>query len=238
MPYAKAKAAAEIWLREQMAHFPFEVVVLRPGIVWGVRSPHTMQIAERLLDKSAFLVNEGNGIFNGIYIDNLVAAIRACAYTPWLSGFFNVGDAEQVTWREFYAALGEHLDCDVRELTNVSGSRFPWSIQAAVDYVQSLPGINALYHRFKAQLPDGAKSWIKSRLSGHVSYNRTADEYERVPVVDREMWCLQRVRNKPPIKKIGGQIGFMPPITFAAGIQKTVLWLKSLGYVQETTSAA
>src|SRR5262245_54814259 len=67
MPYARAKSASENWLREQMVDSPLAVTVVRPGLVWGPRSPHTLAIAQSLLDKSAYLVGDGTGIFNGIY---------------------------------------------------------------------------------------------------------------------------------------------------------------------------
>src|SRR5262249_2774162 len=131
MPYARAKATSEIWLREKLKAGLLETVVLRPGIVWGARSPHTINITQLLLQKNAFLVNQGNGVFNGIYIDNLLATIRTCCdHTSPVSGFFNVADAELVTWREFYAALGQWLDVDVAQLPNLPPDRFPWSKRA------------------------------------------------------------------------------------------------------------
>src|SRR5262249_54998244 len=106
MPYAHAKATAEVWLRQQMADAPCQVTVLRPGIVWGVRSPHTISIVHALLEKRAYLVGEGQGVFNGIFIDNLVACIRACCDHPGdVRGFYNVADEELITWRDFYSAL-------------------------------------------------------------------------------------------------------------------------------------
>jgi nucleoside-diphosphate-sugar epimerase len=55
MPYARAKAAAEVFLRNVLSSSPVEIALLRPGIVWGPRSPHTLGIVESLLQKRAFL---------------------------------------------------------------------------------------------------------------------------------------------------------------------------------------
>jgi nucleoside-diphosphate-sugar epimerase len=231
MPYARAKSAAEVWLREHMATSACQVAVLRPGIVWGVRSPHTMNAVQALLGKSAYLVGGGTGVFNGIYIDNLVACIRACCDHPSdVRGFYNVGDEEVVTWRDFYAALAGALDYDMGRIPGVSGDRFPWSARAAVDYVQSLSLVNGLYHRLKARLPDALKSRIKAALGGHYDYEGVAPEYAVRPRVDRELWHLQKVRHKLPTAKFARQFDFAPPVTFDEGICRTLGWLNFLGY--------
>lgn len=232
MPYARAKAASEVWLRERLRDDSVEVVVLRPGIVWGVRSPHTTDIVKSLAGKRGYIVDNGQGIFNGIYIDNLVSCIRACSdYPDRASGFYNVGDSESVTWREFFDALGPPLGCDPSRLPQVRGDRFPWSMRAVIDSIQSLPLVNELYHRLKTHVPDGLKSGIRSRLEGNYGYERHAASYAMRPAVDRELWHLQRVRHKLPVTKFENKFQFSPPVSFQEGIRKTVVWLATLGLV-------
>jgi hypothetical protein len=230
MPYATAKAVSEVWLRERLGAAPLEITVLRPGIVWGVRSPHTVDIVKRLLNKTAFLVDRGQGIFNGIYIDNLLASIRACCDHPsGVDGFFNVADAEPVSWREFFAALAIDLDFELDSLPRVPGDRFPWSKNAAVDYVQSLPVANSLYHRFKHSIQPSLKSALRSQLAGPYEYHRFARSYAKKPQVDRETWHLQKVRHKLPTTKFARHFRFSAPVSFREGISKTVSWLSFLG---------
>src|SRR5262249_28165153 len=73
MAYARAKAASEVWLRGRLSSDGVDVVVLRPGLVWGVRSPHTTEMIKSLASKSGYLVDNGQGIFNGIYVANLIS---------------------------------------------------------------------------------------------------------------------------------------------------------------------
>lgn len=229
MPYARAKAVSEVWLRTRL-DAALDVVVLRPGIVWGVRSPHTIHIACSLAAKSAFLVDSGRGIFNGIYIDNLCSSIRiACDQPTRISGFYNVGDAETVTWRAFFEALGPALGCEASRLPVVDGERFPWSTGAAIETVQSLPMMNELYHWIKSRLPDGLKTQIKARLEGRYCYERHAREYTQHPSVDREMWHLQRVRHKLSVAKFAKTFQAVPPVTMNEGVRRTLAWLTSLG---------
>ncbi len=238
MPYARAKAAAEIWLRERSAAASCQVTVLRPGIVWGVRSPHTMSAVNALLEKRAYLVDDGQGVFNSIYIDNLVACIRTCCDHPGdVRGFYNVADQEFVTWRDFYSAFSGPFGYDMSRMPSVSGERFPWSALAALDYVQSLPVVNELYHRLKARLPDTMKSRIKKRLSGRYEYGRGATRYVTKPAVDREVWHLQRVRHKLPTAKFALHFGSTPPVTFEEGVRRTLCWLTFLGYERSPSTA-
>jgi nucleoside-diphosphate-sugar epimerase len=239
MPYARAKGAAEVWLRERLPSDKLDVVVLRPGIVWGVRSPHTMEFAKALCGKSTYLVDGGRGIFNGIYIDNLVACIlAACGHPGHAAGFYNVGDRETVRWQEFFGALGEPLGCDPSRLPQVSGDRFPRSVSSTIETLQALPPVNELYHRLKTRIPDGVKAGIKARLEGDYRYDRVAAAYSDAVPVDRELWHLQRVRHKLPIEKFGRTFAFEPPVSFPDGIRKTIAWLQTLGMVPSSYSVS
>lgn len=231
MPYARAKAVAELWLRERLHTTPCQAIVLRPGIVWGVRSPHTLQAVKALREKSAYLAGRGEGVFNAIYIDNLIACIRACCehHGP-VTGFYNVADQETITWREFYAAFAPACDYDMDQMPSVSSARFPWSRRAIIEYVQLLPPVNASYHRLKTAMPDALKSRLKALLAGDYCYGQTASIYDRNPVVDRETLHLQKVRHKLPTAKFCQDFGFTPPVTFAEGVRRTIAWLEFLGY--------
>ena len=231
MAYARAKGASEVWLKERVGGL-LEVVLLRPGIVWGVRSPHTLGFAQSLCNKNTYLVDGGRGIFNGVYIDNLVAAVAAaCAASGPVAGFYNVGDRETVTWRQFFDALGGPLGCDAARLPQVSGTDFPRSVRSTIDDIQGLPLVNELYHLTKGYLPDTLKAAIKSQLEGPYEYNRHAPAYAQQPSVDRELWHLQRVRHKLPIDKFARTFGFTPPVSFEDGIRRTLAWLETLGWV-------
>jgi nucleoside-diphosphate-sugar epimerase len=230
MPYARAKAASEIWLRGRASAAGCQVAVLRPGIVWGVRSPHTAAAAGAILAKTAYLVGGGKGIFNSIYIDNLIDCIRACrGHRGDATGFYNVADREVVTWRDFYAALAAPLGCDVGRLPDVPAGRFPWSARALLDYVMSLPPACGLYHRLKSRLPDAVKAALKASLAGRYNYEGAASGYATKPTVERELWSLQRVRYKLPTAKFARRFGYTPAVTFEEGVRRTLGWLTFLG---------
>ena len=238
MPYAKAKASAEIWLREQLAVVPCQIAVLRPGFVWGVRSPHTMSVINSLLEKRAYLVRDGQGVFNSIYIDNLVACIRTCIDHPDdVRGFYNVADREFVTWRDFYSALAGPLGYDMSQMPSVSGDRFPWSVRAAAGVRPVVAG-----HERPLLLAEGAAAG-----QGEVSDEEVALGQVRIRQGSDKLCHAtdcgsrglapsegRRTSCRPP--SLPGSSGSRRPLTFEEGIRRTVHWLAFLGSVPSPTT--
>lgn len=233
MPYAKAKSAAELWLRAQGKVPGLELAVLRPGIVWGVKSQHTIHIVKLLLDKSAYVVGDGGGVFNGIYIDNLVSFLRVCAESPRdASGFFNVADEGSCTWRQFFGAFAPECGYDVSRLPAVRDDRCPMSKGYALDWLLTQPLVNATYHRTKQYLPDAVKSRLKAMLAGPYNYAGISDTYNLSPQPDRELWHLQSTRHKLPYAKFTQHFGVKTPISFEEGVRRTIEWLRFAGYLR------
>ena len=59
-----------------MADGRITIVVLRPGLIWGPRSPWVLGPASELVNGTAYLVGDGGGICNLIYVDNLVRRLE------------------------------------------------------------------------------------------------------------------------------------------------------------------
>lgn len=93
---------------------------LRTAFVYGPRSAVVDDIATELRDNRAWLLGAGAAAFNGIYVDNLVAAIRICLKTKAAPAeSLYVADAEPVTWRDFYAAIARELDLSASRIRNL-----------------------------------------------------------------------------------------------------------------------
>ncbi|MCA1585210.1 MAG: NAD(P)-dependent oxidoreductase, partial [Acidobacteria bacterium] len=113
--YNAAKIAADRGIRRLRPRGRTEVVFLMPGVVYGPRSQWIARVARQGAQGTAYLIDEGQGICNGIYIDNLVEAVRLALIAPGVDGHsFFVSDAETVTWADFYrpilAAIGAQPD--------------------------------------------------------------------------------------------------------------------------------
>jgi nucleoside-diphosphate-sugar epimerase len=231
MPYARAKIAAENFLRDVSGLSSLEIVMLRPGIVWGPRSNWSFNAAVALKEKTAFLVDAGLGICNTIYIDNLVASILVCcAEEPEVSGSYNVADNEVVTWRDFYASLSDFLCYDMSLMPKVASDRFKPTIETMLLDIKS----TALYNKFKKSITLENREMIKQWLAAFKPIQTTpqANENKHQPklLVSREMWNLQKTKHKLPTKKFSEKFNFTPPVSFHDGTQMTINWLKFLGF--------
>jgi nucleoside-diphosphate-sugar epimerase len=229
MPYARAKANAEQFLREVINSNPIEITVLRPGIVWGPRSRWSLNAALDLINNTAYLVGDGLGVCNTIYIDNLVSCIQTCCkHNSNTSGFFNVSDDEFVTWLDFYESLADHLNYDISKIPRVPPDRFSRSLYTRFQDLTAHP----LYSRLKTRIPLETqliiRGWVKRWLHKHDNHRRN-DQKPKRPQVSREMWHLQRTKNKPPNHKFSKQFNYRAPFSFGYGTQMTINWLNSFG---------
>jgi len=233
MPYARAKIAAERFLRESSGPSSLGVIVLRPGIVWGPRSYWSLNAAVALNENTAFIVGDGRGICNTIYIDNLAAAILACcARETEGAGFFNVADDEVITWHDFYASLSDFLHYEMSSMPRVPGDRFRPNFAARLMDLKS----KAFYLNIKNRIPlerrEGIKQWLAALK--HIRTTTDAPENTSQPkiFVSREMWNLQKTRYKLPTSKFAERFDFAPPVSFSEGTRMTMNWLEFLGFIR------
>ncbi|HTB64095.1 MAG TPA: NAD-dependent epimerase/dehydratase family protein, partial [Opitutales bacterium] len=113
LPYNAAKAAAEKRLRHHRARGKVELVILRPGIVWGPRSRWITDAVRAMRAGTFAWLNGGRGVINPIYVDNLVTAINCACTAPEDGKTFLLNDPQPATWQEFYAPWLEACAIDV-----------------------------------------------------------------------------------------------------------------------------
>src|SRR5689334_13753668 len=117
LPYNNAKVRAERTLSQLRSQGDVELVMLRPGIVFGPRSSWVINFADALLARQASLLNRGAGICNSIYVDNLVHAIYLAATEAEADRqTFLLGDQECVTWADLYHPIAKALGYDLAHL--------------------------------------------------------------------------------------------------------------------------
>ena len=230
MPYAREKGLAENFLRDRMAEQRLQIVVLRPGLIWGPRSPWVIRPAVQLVDGSAYLVGDGGGICNLIYLDNLVRSIDAVVAHPrQISGFYNVADDETTTWREYYAALASGLGVDAATVHTVPADRYRTGLGGLAEELKKLPP----YQWFKHRLSPGTKSAIKLRLRLAFDRDRPAQSgHSASPNVTRDMWNLQTTRHPLPTARFRAAFGHQNPSSFASGLAASLAWLRFTGFDQ------
>ncbi|HEX7810345.1 MAG TPA: NAD(P)-dependent oxidoreductase [Burkholderiales bacterium] len=230
MPYAREKGKAENFLRDMMAERRIEIVVLRPGLIWGPRSPWVIRPAVQLTGGSAYLVGDGSGICNLIYVDNLVRSIDAVIAHPRpISGFYNVADDETTTWREYYAAFAAGLGVDPATVHTVPADRFRTGVGGLAEELKKLPP----YQWLKYRLSPETKSAIKLRLKLAFDRDRPAQSGNSAsPDVTRDMWQLQTTRHPLPTARYRAAFGHQNPRSFASGLAASLAWLRFTGFDQ------
>jgi len=108
--YSRSKIEVEklVWSYQGQHNLP--VVVFRPGIVYGPFGVWTHRIL-RDIQRGVWLVDEGAGVANIIYIDNLIHALLLAIFDPEISNQALIAnDDETITWRDFYAMHADVLD--------------------------------------------------------------------------------------------------------------------------------
>lgn len=104
-PYSDSKYDAEVAVERYSRERGLATTILRPSAVYGPGSAHWSVIPMKRIKKGKlFLIEEGQGLLNYVYIDNLVdAVVRALQKDAAAGEAFIVNDGA-VTWCEFMMA--------------------------------------------------------------------------------------------------------------------------------------
>ncbi|RMH23664.1 MAG: NAD(P)-dependent oxidoreductase, partial [Gemmatimonadetes bacterium] len=105
--YGRTKALGERALVSLAEGGGPELVVLRPGMVYGPRSQGWAIGMLKLVKKGTPVIfGDGQGYAFPVFIENLVDALVLAATAKDAAGAYNVVD-EKVTWAEWFGAFGE-----------------------------------------------------------------------------------------------------------------------------------
>ncbi|HSL46404.1 MAG TPA: NAD-dependent epimerase/dehydratase family protein [Anaerolineales bacterium] len=227
LPYNNAKVQAEQILTQLRAQGEVELVILRPGIVYGPRSSWVTRFADELLSGKASLLDHGQGICNSIYVDNLVHAIYLAATQPGVDReVFLVGDRECVTWADLYHPIAEALGYDLADVPEgqVSQAEQKPSWFERLEPIRVSRPVQGLLsivpHRFRL----AAFRAYETILEPTRGPSAAASE-SKIPPLSLEMSLLYSCQYKLPHEKAARILGYQPPVSFQEGCRRTVAWL-------------
>jgi nucleoside-diphosphate-sugar epimerase len=231
LTYNNAKVRAERRFLALRAKGSVELVMLRPGIVYGPRSRWISNLAEELFDGTATLVQEGTGIFNGIYVDNLLDAVERAtvASREKVDGrVFHVGDLERVTWGEYYSQVAQALGLDSAAIRHVSMPDEAETWREQLQHVRSSRAVQALL----PWVPASLKRAVKASLGAirHREPDHWSLPVKILPSVTVEMALLQQCQWQFPISRAQAALDYAPPVSFVEGVHRSVQWLRFAGY--------
>jgi len=110
-PYCQTKIESEeaVWRFHDKVNGGMEVIVIRPGDVYGPRSVTWVLGPLMLMKRGAFRLPDGGaGCMNHVHVENLLDAIFLALENDQATGeAYNVTDGGNTTWLEFYSRLAE-----------------------------------------------------------------------------------------------------------------------------------
>jgi nucleoside-diphosphate-sugar epimerase len=119
-PYGDSKYDAEVAVERYSRERGLPVTILRPSAVYGPGSTHWSVIPLKRIKKGKFfLVEEGQGLLNYVYIDNLVDAVVLALQTDASAGEAFIVNDGAVTACEFFLAYARMAGIS-RKLPSVS----------------------------------------------------------------------------------------------------------------------
>ncbi len=106
-PFCQTKIAAEQQVM-QLNDPSFGVINLRPADVYGPRSLIWVVRPLQFMKKGLFvLINDGRGVMNHLYIDNLIDAIFLAIQQEAYGETFNLTDGCETSWKEYFTRLAQ-----------------------------------------------------------------------------------------------------------------------------------
>jgi nucleoside-diphosphate-sugar epimerase len=236
MLYARQKARVENFFRDHFAG-SLPVTVLRPGLIWGPRSPWSLLPAQGLSTGTAYLAGGGQGVCNLIHLDNLIRCInRVISTSPSRSGFYNVKDPENLTWFTYYMAIADSLGYSHSRIfcTNSGlNRRTPSAIMSSLQ--QSRLFATPLSSLIKKASPE-FKGWIKQRLFGQQEEALPPLSPSEIvcpaknPVLPRDLWELHNTKHPLSLVKFISEFGDPGLLPFQQHLELTCQWLRFVGY--------
>lgn len=224
-----AKIDAERKLLQLRQKGSVEVVIFRPGIVFGPRSRWVMELANQLVQGTAYLIDGGQGICNSVYVDNLIHGMRLALTAKEADGeAFFVGDRERVTWYDFYRPFAEAFGVDLTDLLPVEVPVFTHSKkQQLIGSIRD----SVLVQKTLAAIPEDLKQKLKR--SKPKPQQPMPDPTPTVPavikkgkpVVTEMMSILQQSQYQLPFTKAEQLLGYEPIVTFNEGCLRSIQWL-------------
>lgn len=236
MLYAREKAKAEVWLRQEMPRSTTRIAVLRPGLVWGPGSTWALRAGQDLLHATAVLSRKGNGIANLIYNDNLIRMIMVVVRRGIASSdFYNVGDVEQVTWREFYQGLARRLNYpSSRVVCWPDADRRQGWVAWMLEWALNQSPAYWLSKRVLDRLGGVTRQWLKESLRPGLPPPAALNTPpEGPPRLSRELWCLQNTVNSLVATKFHERYGPVSLISFEDALDRTAEWMRFAGFARD-----
>lgn len=231
MPYARAKAEAEALLRARLERAGVGAVVVRPGLIWGPKSPWVVGPASDLLAGRAVLYGGGDGIANLVHVDNLIRMIVAVCEAREISpGFYNIGDDELVRWRDYLTTLATTMGVDPSTIHSVPFTAYREGLGYKLAAIKNAEFLRPIKKAIRNQTKWRIKLALErvAEMAGRGGDSSAAPG----PNIDRSGWWLQGTQRKLPTDKFRKAYPGVAMTSFGDGMRQVGAWLRFAGFVE------
>ncbi|MBD2385087.1 NAD-dependent epimerase/dehydratase family protein [Cylindrospermum sp. FACHB-282] len=105
-PYCQTKIEAETELLKLNAPPDFGIIIMRAGDVYGPGSiPWIVRPILMMRQKLFAYANDGKGVMNHVYIDNLIDAMFLAIEKQTYGEVFNITDGQETSWKDYFIQL-------------------------------------------------------------------------------------------------------------------------------------
>ena len=227
MDYNNAKVRAERSFFAGCQRHGLEGFALRPGIVFGPRSRWITDLVGDLRQRRAWLLGSGDGICNSLYVDNLVGAIDRCLAAPAAAaGAYLVGDAERITWADFYHLVAAALGIPPATIHRLAAApEFPRTTRERVARLVASRGVQTFLPAVPARLKQMTKHLITACTLPAAAADGWHQPGESSPRLTQELALLQQCRWSLPSHRAIQRLHYSAVVDFPTAIQRSLAWL-------------
>lgn len=247
-PYPHQKIAAERAVLAEHARSNLPVTTLRLGSVYGPWGPaFTYYPISCLNSGRVVLVNEGSGVSNAVYIDDVIQAmILAAKRGDVPPDMFIIRGPDRVTWRQFYDAyetmLGTNslVNMTIEEVDAYNRQRQRAAVRKIMPYALGALKQDVGFKALAGQLPLLKPAWkaYKQRFGGPTSPRTTPSAPAKsfpadrpLHVLPKMMWGFYASQTDYKIDHAKDALGYQPNYDLAKGMAATAQWAEWAGLI-------
>jgi nucleoside-diphosphate-sugar epimerase len=231
--YAYIKKELETELLDAVRRERLPATIVQPTIVYGPSCrPWTIDPADKLMNGIVVLPDQGKGICNAVYVDDVVDAMILAARNPAAVGRRFLISGEPVTWAQFYEALAKAADAPppkyipsetiihenrrVRKILRLTTT--PWLLARRITQRQVIK--NVLQSMLNVA-PATTRAYVQAQLFGPITRR---PGHTHLP--DRGHLEFLLARSVIRSTKARREIGYVPRYELSAGMAPTAQYLQ------------
>jgi nucleoside-diphosphate-sugar epimerase len=232
-PYADAKLAVEREILQQVRDNSLPAVILQPTIVYGPYSkPWTDGPVNQLLTGTVILPDNGKGLCNAVYVDDVVNAMVLASQAEGVIGKrFLISGPEPISWDTFFQGYALALGLDDGHIQYLSRDEITRRNNNPLSAIRLLMGnpkriariawLRPILFKAKDKLGESAKQLVKKL---YALYNKVAPSAIHMP--DTQQLFLYAAKCHVRIDTAQKFLGYQPMFDFNRGMDLTAKYVQ------------